>query len=176
MTGGAARLILTNPDLCVNLDAIICKSKELHMACGERLAQELRGKGFRVTPQRTVILETIAHMGGHLSVQEVYSESQLRLPGLNITTVYRTLDSLHRAGMVNLFYSGSSPSRFSLRDARHPHGHLVCEKCEQVIDIEPNLLDRLAQAVKLKTGFAIDNHHLTFVGLCETCGRAEDAA
>ncbi|NIS81151.1 MAG: hypothetical protein GTO14_13315 [Anaerolineales bacterium] len=145
------------------------------MSCGDRLAKELRRKGFRVTPQRTVILETVAHKGGHLSVQEVYAQSQQRLPGLNIATVYRTLDSLHRAGMVNLFNSGSSPSRFSLRDPLHPHGHLVCEKCEDIIDIDPDLIDHLVQAVEVKTGFAIDSHHLTLVGLCEECKSTEIA-
>ena len=64
----------------------------------------------------------------------------------------------------------------SLRDSHHPHGHLVCEKCEHVLDIEAGLIDHLAQAVKLKTGFALDCQHLTLVGLCQTCGQTEAAA
>lgn len=143
------------------------------MSCGEKLAEEIRKRGFRVTPQRGVILETIAHMGGHLSVPELFSEARDRLPGLNITTIYRTLETLHRAGMVDLFYSGSGPTRFALRDPEAPHGHLVCSECEHVLDIDESLIARLAEEVVGKTGFSIDPHHLTLLGLCEDCAEAK---
>ena len=139
------------------------------MSCGERLAAELRKKGFRVTPQRAVILETIAHEGGHLSAQEVYIEACERLPGLNIATVYRTLDSLHSAGLIDLLSSGSKPVHFSLRDPSNPHGHLVCRKCERIFEINPEFVNRIVQEVKQETGFVIDAHHLTLTGLCEMC-------
>ena len=143
------------------------------MSCGEKLAEEIRKRGFRVTPQRGVILETIAHMGGHLSVPEVFSEARDRLPGLNITTIYRTLETLHRAGMVDLFYSGSGPTRFALRDPDAAHGHLVCSECEQVLDIDDNLIARLAGEVEHRTGFSIDPHHLTLLGVCDDCAESK---
>lgn len=152
-----------------NLLAKICTYKVLHMSCGEKLAEELRAKGFRMTPQRMVILETIAHIGGHLSVQEVFTDAQQRLPGLNIATVYRTLDSLHRAGMVDLFYTGFNPARFSLRDPDYPHGHLMCTNCEQILDIDPGLITSIAQVIYADTGFFLDRNHLTLSGLCNLC-------
>jgi Fur family ferric uptake transcriptional regulator len=151
------------------LNARYCNYKELQMSCGEKLAEEIRQKGYRVTPQRGVILETIAHMGGHLSVPEVFSEARARLPGLNITTIYRTLETLHRAGMVDLFYSGSGPTRFALRDPDQAHGHLVCSECDLVFDIDESLIAHLAEEVVRETGFSIDPHHLTLVGVCEDC-------
>lgn len=143
------------------------------MSCGEKLAEEIRKRGFRVTPQRGVILETIAHMGGHLSVPEVFSEARDRLPGLNIATVYRTLETLHRAGMVDIFYPGSGPTRFAIRDPGTAHGHLVCSECEQVLDIDTGLIARLAEEVERKTGFFIDPHHLTLIGMCDDCAEAK---
>jgi Fur family ferric uptake transcriptional regulator len=139
------------------------------MGCGEKLADQIRKRGFRVTPQRGVILETIAHMGGHLSVPEVFSEARDRLPGLNITTIYRTLETLHRAGMVDLFYSGSGPTRFALRDPDASHGHLVCTECQKIFDIDESLITRVAVEVDRSTGFSIDPHHLTLLGVCDDC-------
>jgi Fur family ferric uptake transcriptional regulator len=139
------------------------------MSCGDRLVVELRQRGFRVTPQRTVILETIAHKDGHLSVQEVFVEARERLPGLNIATVYRTLDSLHQAGMIDLFYSQSEPSRFALRDPDNPHGHLVCTGCERIIEIGTALIADVARQVELETSFSIATDHLTLLGQCERC-------
>ena len=110
------------------------------MSCGERLAIELRSKGYRVTPQRAVILETIAHKNGHLCAQDIYIDARRKLPGLNLATVYRTVEVLHEAEMVDLFNDGSNPALFAMRDPHHPHGHLVCRQCHAVFDIDPSVV------------------------------------
>jgi Fur family ferric uptake transcriptional regulator len=143
------------------------------MSCGERLAKQLRERGFRVTPQRRIILETIAHTGGHLSVQEVYLATSERLPGLNVATIYRTVDSLHKAGMIDVFSSEHGPDRFSLRDAQNPHGHLVCRKCGQILEVDLQFLEQLAKMVHQETQFIVDANHLTMFGLCRACWETE---
>jgi Fe2+ or Zn2+ uptake regulation protein len=154
--------------------AKLCKNKDLHMSCGERLALELRKNGYRVTAQRTILLETIAHKAGHLSVQEVYQEARKRLPGLNLATVYRTVDSLREAGLIDGYTAGSEPMQFAIRDHGDPHGHLVCRNCGAVADFDLALVDSLAGGVKESTGFTIDGNHLTLEGLCEDCSSVGD--
>lgn len=139
------------------------------MSCGEELANELRSKGFRVTPQRAVILETIAHKKGHLCAQDIYSDARRKLPGLNLTTVYRTVEMLHEAEMIDLFNDGFNPALFALRDPYHPHGHLVCRKCQTVFDIEPIVIASIVQRVVSETNFYVDPNHLTLFGLCAVC-------
>ncbi len=139
------------------------------MSCGEKLANELRSKGFRVTPQRAVILETIAHKSGHLCAQDIYSDARRKLPGLNLATVYRTLESLQEAEMVDLFYDGSNPALFALRDPCNPHGHLVCKQCQFVFDIDPSVIARIVQGVASETNFHVDPNHLTLFGVCAAC-------
>jgi Fe2+ or Zn2+ uptake regulation protein len=139
------------------------------MSCGERLAREMRTRGFRVTAQRTIILETIAHMGGHISAQEVYEKATERLPGLNLATVYRTVETLHEAGLIDLFDTQSEPMRFALRDHENPHGHLVCKHCGRVMDLDVDLIQELANSVAERTEFHIDHHHLTLQGTCLSC-------
>jgi Fur family ferric uptake transcriptional regulator len=143
------------------------------MTCGETLVAELRRKGFRVTPQRSVILETIAHKSGHISVHEVYLEARERLPGLNVATIYRTLESLQKAGMIDLLASDTDVARFSLRDAHNPHTHLVCRECNQILEVGTDVIARSAREVERDTGFVIDIDHLTLVGLCKACAAAE---
>lgn len=139
------------------------------MSCGEKLAQDLRSKGYRVTPQRAVILETIAHKKGHLCAQDIYADARRKLPGLNLATVYRTLESLHEAGMIDLFNDGSNPALFALRDSRNPHGHLVCQKCHTVFDVDPGVIARVVQNVAAETDFSVNPNHLTLFGLCADC-------
>jgi Fur family ferric uptake transcriptional regulator len=139
------------------------------MACGVELAGKMRQRGFRVTPQRGVILETIAHNHGHQSVQEVYAEAAKSLPGLNIATVYRTLVMLHRAGLVDLLSTKADIVRFSLHDPENPHSHLICRNCDQVLELAPALIDELAVAMKRDHGFSLDSSHLTLTGICRDC-------
>ena len=139
------------------------------MSCGERLMGELRAAGHRVTPQRLVILESVAHARDHASAQQVFSEARRRLPGLDPATVYRTLQTLHAAGLVDLYTDGGQTLRFSLRDPEHPHAHLVCHSCGREMELDPELLTPLVKSVHRRTGFSIDAHHLTLAGLCDRC-------
>jgi Fur family ferric uptake transcriptional regulator len=155
--------------------AKVCNYKDLHMSCGERLAQELRRKGYRVTAQRTILLETMAHKGGHLNVQEVFQEARKRLPGLNLATVYRTVESLRDVGLIDWYAPGSEPMQFALRDHENPHGHLVCRQCGVVSDLDLVLVYTFKQSVIDATGFHIDDSHLTLQGLCEACSVSDSS-
>ena len=139
------------------------------MACGARITDALRQQGFRITPQRQVILEVVAHGSDHQSAQQVYLAARRRLPGLNLATVYRTLDSLNRAGLVDLMDDTRGSLRFSLRDPEHPHAHLVCRECGATLEMRATWLARLAQDILRRTGFEADLGHQTFSGLCEEC-------
>jgi Fur family ferric uptake transcriptional regulator len=145
------------------------------MSCGERLAGELRRRGYRVTPQRAVILETVAHMEGHPSVQQVHQVACARLPGLNLATVYRTFDVLQKAGLVDYFSTGAGLDRYALRDPDHPHGHLVCRACGEVLEFDPQLTNRLEAALIRKHGFQLDPSHITLTGLCAACAGEQRA-
>lgn len=139
------------------------------MSCGDRLIAELRKKGYRVTAQRTILLETIAHKGGHLNVQEIFHEARERLPGLNLATVYRTVDSLRDAGLIDWYAPGSAPIQIALRDHENPHGHLICRRCAIVSDLDVELVEAFTQTILADTGFTLESTHLTMHGLCKGC-------
>jgi Fur family ferric uptake transcriptional regulator len=153
--------------------AIIRSCENLQMSCGEKLKAEIQKAGYRVTPQRAVILETIAHMEGHRSAQEVFESASDRLPGLNIATVYRTLDTLHQAGIIDLFSTSPDSMRFSLHDASNKHAHLHCKKCNRVFELSLEPFDQLIMEIKRDLDFAIDSNHLSFQGFCKACRQKE---
>jgi Fur family ferric uptake transcriptional regulator len=138
------------------------------MSCGEDLQEAMRLRGLRITAQRSVILETVAHLGGHPTATEVYQQAARRLPGLNAATVYRTLDSLRTAGLIDGMDDGG-PARFALRDLEHPHHHLVCSDCGAVAELEPAAVLGLASQVERRTGFRLQTDHLTLPGRCRKC-------
>ena len=139
------------------------------MSCGERLAAALRAQGFRVTAQRAIILETISHLGGHLSARQVYQDARKRLPGLNLATVYRTVESLQEAGLIDSFSTSLEPLQFSLRDPEQPHAHLVCRSCGEIEQVDGAELEALRRTLREMVEFEIDPHHLTLEGTCAKC-------
>ncbi len=139
------------------------------MSCGEGLKDNLRNAGYRVTPQRAVILETIAHLEGHHSAQEVYEMAQDRLPGLNIATVYRTLDTLHHAGFIDLFPNSTDTMLFAFHDDTNIHCHLHCVVCGQVLEVDIDPFRPLAAEIERDSHFSIHLSHITLRGTCSDC-------
>ena len=124
---------------------------------------------MRVTPQRAVILETLARSPGHASARQVYRRARGRLPGLNLVTVYRTLQRLHEAGVVDLLSNGTEVVRFARRDPGRPHQHLVCRRCRRLLELNSDLVRRLARQVRREHGFRLEADHLALRGVCRTC-------
>jgi Fe2+ or Zn2+ uptake regulation protein len=143
------------------------------MSCRDELVLAMRARGLRVTPQRSVILETVSHLGGHPTATEVFDQAQRRLPGLNAATVYRTLEALRRAGLVDGLDDGGA-ARFSLRDLNHPHHHLVCAVCGSVAELDPEPVRGLASSIRRRTGFHLQTEHLTLSGRCRSCAGARE--
>jgi Fur family ferric uptake transcriptional regulator len=129
----------------------------------------LRARGYRVTPQRAVILEEVAHARGHTSARSIHRRASARLPGLNLATVYRTLEALHGAGMVDLMHVGSDRMLFALRDPDGFHGHLLCDLCGRMDLMEEKDLVALANHIGRRHKFRLDIRHLTLRGLCAQC-------
>jgi len=146
--------------------------------CVTLWAKILREKNLRATPQRLVILKALETLHAqdhhrHLTARDVFEQVQETLPGLNVTTVYRTLEGLNQVGIVDLMTGTKDQVRFSLRQSEQRHGHLVCKACGQVETIDLAPVHLLAHAIHENHGFAIDEEHFTLSGRCKNCQTGE---
>jgi Fur family ferric uptake transcriptional regulator len=131
---------------------------------GSRLSQ----KGYRMTPQRMMILEAIEGASGHISAEDIYQDIRKRYPGLNISTVYRTLELLKEMGMVTETDMGDGRVRFHSAGHEHHH-HLVCSRCGKVIDLDESMMSPLTDMLAEKYNFRADLKHLAIFGHCKSC-------
>jgi len=127
----------------------------------------LRRHGYRLTPQRLVVLRVLDESHGHLSAGEIYQLAAARLPGLTEATVYRTLDFLVSQGLALAAHIGSG--RMVYESAIHDHHHLICRSCGASVEINHQDLATLFRHFEQTTGFIIDASHVTFFGLCPDC-------
>jgi len=138
------------------------------MAGNKEMMACLSRKGYRMTPQRLMILEALDGAIGHISAEEIYESVRKKYHGLNISTVYRTLELLKETGLVTETDMGDGRVRFHSTGYQHHH-HLVCSGCGQVIDLDEEMLTPLSATLKAKYGFRADLNHMAIFGKCERC-------
>jgi len=137
------------------------------MTCSAIYAQELRSRGFRMTPQRMAILHALHHSGSHLSPVQVYERAHADLPGLTEVTVYRSLEFLAENDVVLPALNGDGHLVYEI--AGRDHHHLICRSCGRSVEVEHALLQKLYEQLETKSGYQLTTSHLTFFGLCPEC-------
>jgi Fur family transcriptional regulator, ferric uptake regulator len=127
----------------------------------------IRASGSRVTVDRRAVIEALASSEDHLTAEQLGEIVWARHPDINLATVYRTLELLERLDIAFHVHLGHGPSRWHL--AGDVHHHLVCESCNQVVEIPDSTFDPLRRRLLDDTGFVIDPHHFSLSGLCRAC-------
>jgi Fur family ferric uptake transcriptional regulator len=128
---------------------------------------ELRARGYRLTPQRQLVLEAVTALG-HATPDEVAERVRATATGVNISTVYRTLELLEELGLVTHTHLGhGAPTYHAADDADHLH--LVCRECGGIDEMAPEVLDDASRRIAADRGFAVDASHFAIFGTCRAC-------
>ena len=138
------------------------------------LVELCRSKGLRITRQCLEVFRVLAESDGHPSVEEVWDHVRAGLPTVSLKTVYEALHELEAIGEIRLARLGTGSWRVELNPVHH-HGHLVCDKCEAVCDVEadyPNLVLPASQ----RRHYVIGRAEVVFAGLCDSCAGDENQA
>ncbi|HLF07952.1 MAG TPA: Fur family transcriptional regulator [Dehalococcoidia bacterium] len=134
----------------------------------------LQEQGFRVTPQRLLILQTVQESQGHLSADEIYAKVAETHPYLDISTVYRTLERFAALGLLHKTDLGEEHTHYEW--AESPHQHAVCERCGNVDHFSDELLAPLWEALERQHSFQVGSAKMAVFGLCGTCREAGTAS
>lgn len=136
------------------------------------LKEDLKKKGYKLTPQRRAIVDTIVvNEGKHLTAEEIYDEVKKDCPEIGLATVYRTILLLEEIGVVSRLHLNDGCSRYELvhSDEVHRHHHLICNVCNKVIEVKDDLLEEIEVKIEKEYEFKIVDHVLKFYGICHEC-------
>ncbi len=132
------------------------------------LVAALRESGAKITTPRRAVLEEFARTEGeHLSAEELTDRVQVRYPDVHLSTVYRTLEFLERAGLVTRVHVGSGPSAYHF--AGNAHHHAVCDQCGTEIELPSAYFRPVSAKLLAEHGFVASPRHLTVTGTCAAC-------
>ena len=127
----------------------------------------MRERGFRVTPQRQLILDAICEGGGHLAPEVIYARVRVKAPALNRATVYRNLDFLCDMRLVVAAPMGRHMVYEIAGDT--PHHHLICRRCNKIVQIGHDTVKVFFSKIEREQQFKVDMDHLALFGLCPHC-------
>jgi Fur family ferric uptake transcriptional regulator len=132
------------------------------------IINELRQRGYRITPQREMIINAVAHSPQHITAEEISEKLQEHTQAINIATVYRTLDLLWQEGFA--CRNDLSEGKIVYATFQHgPHIHLVCRKCNRVIDADIKVLNSLGEDLISNYQFRPNLDHISIFGICADC-------
>jgi len=135
------------------------------------LADVLRSRGFRLTAQRQLVLEAVYGLG-HATPDQVHAAVATKAAGVNITTVYRTLELLEELGLItHAHLSHGAPTYHPVGEDQHVH--LVCRTCGTVDEMPTGDLTGLVEQLATDRGFLLDVGHVALFGVCGRCAAEE---
>jgi Fur family ferric uptake transcriptional regulator len=139
----------------------------------EAILELLRSRGLRMTPQRRAIVAEVMAAEGHISPAVVARRVQERVPGVNPSTIYRTLDVLESLGVLSHAHLESGAEYHRSSDGQHVH--LSCSRCGSQDSLSLAEADRLRQLIVRHHDFTPDFTHFAISGLCAMCRGSQRA-
>jgi len=131
------------------------------------IMESLREVGYRLTPQRILIISIIHDSEEHITAEEIHNRIAKQYPCVDISTVYRTLQLLKKLHLVSETDLGGGV-QYEL-SAGSRHHHLVCRQCRESFDLDDEALEPLRASMLDQYGFRADMDHFAIFGLCKQC-------
>ena len=131
------------------------------------LADLLKSKGLKVTPQRLAIFHVLSNTTKHPSAETIYNSLQETYPTMSLATVYKTLDSFKINHLIQEINVGEDSFRYDFTTKSHPH--IICTKCKGVFDMDSKYLKNVRSHISKETDFILTGEQLYFYGVCPKC-------
>ncbi len=132
------------------------------------ILETLRETGYRLTPQRVMVLQAIGESNRHLTAEAIHQRVIQLYPYLDIATVYRILQLLKRLHLVTEIDLGNSSAQYELAEP-NKHFHMVCRACGGAYDLSPSYLEEFRSRLIKEFGFKPDLEHFAIGGVCTQC-------
>ncbi len=137
------------------------------MVTSEKALEVIKNTGYRLTPQRVMVVSALAEQPGHIGVDDIYEAVHRLYPYIDVATVYRTLQLLKRLHLVTELDVGGL-ARYELVEANRHH-HMVCRDCGDAFDFSPRYMEDFRKTLMDEFGFEPDLEHFAIGGLCSDC-------
>lgn len=130
-----------------------------------------RDEELKLTPQRIEIFRELAGTEDHPDAEAVFRGVRERLPSISRDTIYRTLSTLERAGLVRRLGLSSGRGRFDGNP--EAHHHFVCTECGLVRDFKSRTFDELSPPPRVRGWGEVRDMQVQLRGICSECRQTQ---
>ena len=137
-------------NIVIETHSIIMKKTEAKLF----FSNFLRERGFRVTKERSAILQKTLSCKGHFDPESLYL--QIRATGLKASraSIYRTIGLLCECGLIGIVKKTEHGTIYENTFGNEHHDHMLCTQCGNVIEFYSEELERLQEALCKNQGSA----------------------
>jgi len=125
----------------------------------------LREHNLKVTPQRLGIL-SLMQRAGHLNVEELFGLIKKQFSSISLATLYKNINAMLETNLITEIKIPQHKSKYEI--AKEPHIHLLCQQCNEFIDVSVNI-DTLVDEASMKSHYQLMDSSIVLCGLCEKC-------
>jgi Fur family ferric uptake transcriptional regulator len=137
------------------------------------LLERMKARGLRLTGQRRVLADLLENAEEHLDAEEVFQRARVADGAIHRATVYRTLNTLKKLGLVDeldLMHVSGERHYYEIRPSTL-HIHLVCTACKGVEEPSERFWEDLKRRVEHDNGFRPEVVRIEMAGICKSCQR-----
>jgi Fur family ferric uptake transcriptional regulator len=134
------------------------------------IGDQIREQGYRMTPQRQMVMDVISERGGHVTTNEILDTLQQGTPALNSATIYRVLHFLCDLQIITRTEINGQPVYEFAQET--PHHHLACRLCGRVFNLPNRYFEPLAAALLTDYTFQAEINHIAISGICADCAES----
>jgi Fur family transcriptional regulator, ferric uptake regulator len=141
----------------------------------DALKSELHERGWRMTPQREVILTWFQNLekGEHLSAEDLCELLQAQGERVSLSTIYRNLKMMARMGILRELELSEGQKRYEINQpAPHHHHHLICVRCNKTIEFKNDSVLKAGAKMAQKSGYHLLDCQLLIQAICPACQRS----
>ena len=124
----------------------------------------------RMTRQRTAVADALTTVEDFRSAQQLHEHLRDQGHGIGLATVYRTLQGLAEAGVVDVLRTDDGESVYRRCERSEHHHHLVCRSCGATVEIDGPAVEAWAAQIGASHGYSDISHTIELVGTCAACG------
>jgi Fur family ferric uptake transcriptional regulator len=115
-----------------------------------------------------LIMDKLNSENEHFTSPEIYFFLKSKLPAVNRSTVYRSLERLVSGGKASVSDLGTGALVYEMV-GEGKHHHLVCQQCHRIIVILHDDVEQFFKQITQKSKYKITTNHLILYGVCSDC-------
>jgi len=133
----------------------------------EELDRYLGHQKLKQTRQRKIICDAILRLNTHVDADELHKDVTHQGHDIGLATIYRTLNLLTEAGLLEMKTFQDGRSLYELREPDGHHDHLICLDCGRVVEFENDQIEKIQQDIARRHGMQLKTHRLDLFGHCQ---------